>query len=133
MASQSMDESAIMLKWAETRDDLDRYATANSEQEWPGWASMGAMGNRFCYHEIIRLALYNRDIPERISKDILFRFARDIPLKVWRVSVLHEHDIQRGHGWGRASDARPHFDIHPTFIVGHPWRPHNMSESEAEN
>ena len=127
-----MDESAIMLKWAETRDDLERDATANSEQEFPGWASMGR-ANRFHYHETIRLALYNRDIPEPISKDILFRFARDIPLKVWRLSVLHEHDIRRGHEWGRASDARPHFDTHPIVIVGVPWRPHNMSELEADN
>ena len=126
-----MDESAIMLKWAETRDDLERDATANSEQEFPGWASMGK-GNNFSYHETIRLALESRAISEQLD-NMLFRFARDIPLKVWRLSVLHEHDIRRNHEWGRASDARPHFDIHPTFIVGVPWRPHNMSELEADN
>ena len=125
-----MDELAIMLKWAETRDELERDATSMAEQEFPGWASMGRRGNSFRYHETIRLALYNRDIPEQISKDMLFRFARGIPRKVWRLSVLHEHDIQRGHGWGRARAARPPSDILPTFVVGQPWRPHNMAESE---
>ena len=132
-----MTESDIMLRWAETRDDLERDAPSMAEQEEVvlGIPRVSQTGRRnmLPFLMSVRLALFEKHegmFYREVCKDFLFHFARDIPLKVWRVSVLHEHDIQRGHGWGRAWAARPPFDILPTFVVEQPWRPHNMAESE---